>query len=380
MKLGIVVIGYNRVNSIKRLIESLLNADYEGDAVDLIISIDNSGTDHVEKYAQSVIWPFGEKLVKTYPERLGLRSHILTCGDYVAGYDAIAVFEDDIFVSPAFYRFMKEAVRCYQDEPQVAGISLYTHLWNENAQRPFCPEKRQYDTYYLQYAQSWGQVWMPKQWRAFRAWYEAHGGQFQADAKTPKHITRWAKTSWLKYHIKYCIDENKYFVYPYFSYTTNYVEVGQHCKTSNKIYQVPMAFADCGEYRFPAFGAPDAVYYDGFFERQLSPEALMLEDSVSVDLYGMKEMGKARYLLSTQRLDYPVVKSYGLYLRPQERNVLCDVPGNDIFLYDTREGTGKKREVFTMTRWDYDSRVFDYRYILKVVANVMKNKLLGRDG
>lgn len=379
MKFGIVVVGYNRVDSMKRLIASLLDADYEGDNVDLIISIDNSGTDYVEEYANTVQWPFGDKKIKTYKERMGLRKHILTCGDYVYNYDGIAVLEDDIFVSPAFYHFMKQAVAFYKDDDNVAGISLYTHLWSENVQRPFCPEKRQYDSYFLKYAQSWGQVWMPKQWRAFRDWYESHSGEIEADHKTPKHITRWAKTSWLKYHIKYCIDNNKYFVYPYFSYTTNYVEVGQHCKTSNKIYQVPMAYDDSREYHFPAFGAQDVPYYDGFFERQILPETLMLDDEVSVDLYGAKEIGKERYVISTQRLDFAVIKSYGLYLRPQEMNVLYNIPGDDIFLYDTTIGSGEKTEEFSMTRWDYDSRVFDYRYVIKVVANVFKSKILRRN-
>ena len=120
MGYAIVAIGYNRVNSIKRLLESLLRADYLNDKVDLIISIDNSGTTSVEEYAANMEWPFGNKIIKTYPKRMGLRNHILTCGDYVEGYDGIAVFEDDIFVAPTFYSFMKQAVEFYKDDDNVA--------------------------------------------------------------------------------------------------------------------------------------------------------------------------------------------------------------------------------------------------------------------
>ena len=72
-KLAILAIGYNRVDSISRLLESLNVANYGGDQVPLIISIDNSGSDDVEKYANQFLWKHGEKIVKTYPERLGLR-------------------------------------------------------------------------------------------------------------------------------------------------------------------------------------------------------------------------------------------------------------------------------------------------------------------
>ena len=379
MKFAIVAVGYNRVESLKRLIGSLQNADYEGDVVSLIISIDNSGEDAVEQYASTVAWPFGELIIKTYPERMGLRKHILTCGDYVYNYDAIAVIEDDIYVSPAFYRFMKQSVRYYENDMNIAGISLYSHLWNENVQRPFCPEKRAYDIYFLQYAQSWGQIWMPKQWKMFRDWYENHSGEIEADNKTPKHITQWAKTSWLKYHIKYCIENNKYFVYPYLSFSTNFVEVGQHCKTSNKIYQVPMDYENFRDFFLPPYGSTEVPYYDAFFERQIDPADIKLDDRVMVDLYGAKNCGPERYIISTRRLDYKIVKKYGLHLRPQEMNVFLDIPGEDIFLYDTKQQAKNTINTkFSMLRWDYDSRVFDYKYIMKVLAKVIRDKIIKR--
>ena len=49
-KIAIVVIGYNRINSIKRLLLSLENAYYDNDNIDLIISIDKSDTDIIETY------------------------------------------------------------------------------------------------------------------------------------------------------------------------------------------------------------------------------------------------------------------------------------------------------------------------------------------
>ena len=43
--IGLVVITYNRLLSLERLLSSLLIADYNDDKVDLIVSIDFSGND-----------------------------------------------------------------------------------------------------------------------------------------------------------------------------------------------------------------------------------------------------------------------------------------------------------------------------------------------
>jgi glycosyltransferase involved in cell wall biosynthesis len=379
---AIVTIGYNRVNSLKRLINSLLNAEYLNDKVDLIISIDNSGTNAVEEYAKKVSWPFGNKTIKTYPERMGLRKHVLACGDYVYGYDAIAVLEDDIFVAPTFYSFMKQAVEFYKEDENIAGISLYSHLWSENNRRPFVPEKKKYDNYFLQYAQSWGQVWMPRQWQAFRDWYMKNDGEIKPDENTPEAIVNWPKTSWLKYHIKYCIEKNKYFVYPYMSYTTNFVEIGEHCRTSNTVYQVPMVYDAAGDYRFARFGAEDVAYYDAFFERIISADVFNdIDGEVEVDLYGNKPIkASAKYLLTSKRLTKLALRKYGLQLRPHEMNVFQNIPGNDLFLYDlSKESTEPTAfSDFVMARWYYDSRVFEYPYIIKVLWRLIKSQILKR--
>lgn len=377
MKFAIVAIGYNRVHGLKRLLSSIDKANYENDEVDLIVSLDKSDVNEVENYANGFVWNHGKKVVKTYPQRLGLRKHILTCGSYVHDYDAIAVFEDDIFVAPSFYSYMKQAVEFYKDDMNIAGISLYSHLWSEGVKRPFFPQKNEFDNYFLQYAQSWGQVWMPKQWDEFYAWYETHTGELENNINTPQHILKWPKSSWLKYHIKYCIENNKYFVYPYISFTTNFVDLGEHCKESSLIYQVPMDYGLNNKFKFARFGDKKGIYYDGFFERVLNFKAILkLDKDVIVDLYGQKDFEENAYLLTTRRLNYTIINSFGLQMRPHEINVIEGIEGTDIFLYDlskSKKNTEPHR--FSMSRWNYDSRVFDYRYIICVVLHILKGKI-----
>lgn len=57
--IAIVTVAYNRVKSLSRLLNSLLCADI--DNAPLIISIDKSNTNEVERYANDFIWPYGEK-------------------------------------------------------------------------------------------------------------------------------------------------------------------------------------------------------------------------------------------------------------------------------------------------------------------------------
>lgn len=379
-ELAIVVVGYNRCDSLKRLISSLKQVDYMGDTVDLIVSIDNSGSDKVEVYANSLEWEYGEKIVRTFPERQGLRNHILQCGDYTEDYAAIAVFEDDIFVSPDFYNFMKQAVAFYKDEEAVAGISLYNHMFCENSQRPFTAQKGNYDNYFLQYAQSWGQIWMTKQWRRFREWYKKNDGDIISSNQIPKCIREWANTSWLKYHIEYCILENKYFVYPYDSLSTNFVERGQHCKKPSTVYQVPMLYGHKGRYNFCRFGAEDGIYYDAFFERQIGIARLNIpKDDVIFDINGVRGIDRQkRYFVSSQKLDFRILEEYGYQLRPAEMNVLLGIAGKAIYLYDTKETAHNTFCDMALERWCYDTRVESLRYtstiILKMILEKFKNK------
>lgn len=80
-KIAIICVGYNRIKSMKRLLGSLLNAEYPSNDIPLIISIDCSGDEELYNFVRDFEWPYGEKYVNIQKERLGLRNHIYQCGD-----------------------------------------------------------------------------------------------------------------------------------------------------------------------------------------------------------------------------------------------------------------------------------------------------------
>ena len=352
-KYAIVAVGYNRPASMQRLLNSLAGCFYDNDNVTLIISIDNCGTNEVEECANSFSWRFGEKKVITYYERLGLRKHILHCGDFVIDYDAIAVFEDDIVAAPGFYIYMKEAVEKYKNNDQIAGISLYNHLWNVHVEMPFEPAPTPFDTYFLQFAQSWGQVWTKNQWLAFREWYNRNCEEFGEIEGIPLGVCKWPKSSWLKYHIRFCIEQNKYFVYPYKALSTCFSDIGMHCKVSDTHLQVPILTAIQERYRFPDLNDPDCAIYDAYFERRCLSGKLGGIDAndISVNLYGYKgTTEKKRYVLTMKKMPYKIVDSYGLQYRPHELNIFFSAHGNDIFLYDTSDSVNARIKQISDTK------------------------------
>ena len=70
---------------------------------------------------------------------------------------------------------------------------------------------------------------------------------------------------------------------------------------------------------------------------------------VCFDLYGLKvtPLGK-KYLLSCKKYDFPIVRTYGLRMRPQEQNVIAGIEGDGIYLYkvngDETLYSGKRRK------------------------------------
>jgi GT2 family glycosyltransferase len=223
----IIVIGYNRPKAIERLLNSLLKASYPG-IVDLIISIDGGkgdwekggqgdgetrrrgdkktgrGGEEVREVAVNFKWPFGTKKLIFHETNMGLRKHVLSCGDLSKDYDGVIVLEDDLYVSPVFYQYTLQAFDYYKDDLKIAGISLYSHAYNETAQFPFRPLTDDSDVFFLQYAASLGQFWSRENWSAFREWYDAlEPGDESTGHSTghlPTNIRLWPETSWKLYH------------------------------------------------------------------------------------------------------------------------------------------------------------------------------------
>lgn len=381
-EIAIVVIAYNRPHSLKRILGSIGKAYYPRTDIPLVISIDRGDNKEVLEIAEAFQWNYGDKRVLYQERNLGLRPHVLQCGNLTKEYENIIMLEDDIYVSPSFFAYTQQALEFVEENPDIAGVSLYQHLLNAHAREPFLPIDDGYDNWYMQMASSWGQAWTRRQWSDFYDWYMKWGSKDIASNTMPKNISSWSEKSWLKYFDKYLVETGKYFIYPRISLTTNFSDLGEHETKCINDLQVPMLMAKKKIYHFSTMEQSQSVY-DIFYENQKLTEALkadcsnIAEDNVTIDLYGGKCTYK-RYLLSSSALPYDVVVRYGRKLRPIDMNVMEHIDGNAFFLYDTNQPAKAPKED-KVQKYLYHYRAFKAQYglmigIYRIVELFRKNK------
>lgn len=342
-RIAIIAVAYNRTESLRRLLQSLEGADYP-EPVTLIVSVDKSDSDSVERMADGYHWPHGEKRVAKHGKNLGLRAHMLSLGRYFDEFDALIVLEDDVTVVPSFYHYAQACVEKYFDDESIAGISLYSFSSNYQTYLPFMPVKTRWDVYFMNCAQSWGEVWMKPSWKAFKAWYDACTDDFSTD-RLPRCLNQWPKSSWLKYHTRYCIEQDKYFVYPYYSLSTNNADPGTNQKGgADTFFQATLLATVQKEFLLPPEEGKLAslqrpACYDGFFQARFLGSYLGInEEELCVDLFSEKPAALfCHYVLSNRLLPFKVVRSFALQLRPVEMNIVCGREGSELFLYDTTQ-------------------------------------------
>ena len=335
---GIVVIGYKKLEGIKRLLSSLEKVDYqERNDITLILSIDFAQDNNdVRGFVEDYNWQHGEKSTIIYSENQGLKKHIISCGDLTNEFDILVVLEDDLYLSNSLYHYAHSAASYYFDDDNIAGISLYNFDKNWlNTLHPFNPQNSEFDVYFLKIAQSWGQVWTKNKWSKFKEWYSKNP-EFIASEKLPKPLNDWSsKSSWLKYHDRYCIEENKYFVYPYISISTNFSDPGTHSKTFSNDSQSRL-LTNKTSFNFPEFSR-SAVIYDEFMEREGLEEIIGVpEGTLTVDIYGNKpKVLFKEFLLTTRNYNYEIINEYLLCFKPIEYSIIQHIRGNGIILYNT---------------------------------------------
>ena len=191
-QIALIVVGYNRIKSMTRLLESLLRAKFTH-PVPLVISIDCSGNEELYTYAHEFEWPFGKKYVNIQTKRLGLKEHILQCGDLTQYFKGVVILEDDIYVSEFFYPYVEQAVEYYYNDERIACISLYRNEFQGLVMLPTLSIQDGYDGFLKQSVASWGQCWTDKMWRSFREWYDNEDRENFEHIDMPEEIKSWGK-------------------------------------------------------------------------------------------------------------------------------------------------------------------------------------------
>lgn len=332
-RIAIVSVGYNRLKSQVRQLSALARADYSGfDNVPLIISIDCSGDTELYDYVRNYEWPHGDKYVIIRETRMGLKEHILACGDLTQYFKGIILLEDDIYVSKDYYNYIDQMEKAYGNDDNICSIALYSNEMNGYCWLPLVRLKNDSDVFADQAVSTWGEYWNGRMWKGFREWLSKTDIPW-ADIDMPHQIKEWTK-AWSKFFDAYMVLEGRWSIFPYTSLTTNFSDAGEHGDANNTIVQVSL---QQGHKTYQTLPFEKLVKYDIYSNNIGLADALNIPlEDICLDLYGVRPNDhNRRYYLTVKKLPYKVVESYGLYMRPHELNVIERIPGNDIFLYDT---------------------------------------------
>ncbi len=219
--LKIIVLTMNRVHTLQTLLQSLTRTDFSGDDVDLHICFDfHPDQQEAKDFAQSFNFKHGRKKISVSPEARGLATSWFEAWIPRNDYSRAIILEDDIELSPDWYKFLKRLWLAYGEVEDLAGISLQRqtlipyvpsperHFEIENAHRPFM--------YPLVGSIAFSPH--PKVWRRFLTWINSNDSSSH-DVTTPGLITSdwWnsldKKHMWTQHFIYYCVILEYYTLY-----------------------------------------------------------------------------------------------------------------------------------------------------------------------
>ncbi len=360
MKPAIVVVGYNRPQSMKRLLDSIGKAKYPSTDIPLIVSIDESDrSDEVEQVARDFDWKYGTLHIRRFSERQGLRKHIIQCGDYSETYGAVIILEDDLVVAEDFYIYTCRAHDVYGEDDRICGVSLYSYAVNVFTHFCFYPAPSADDVFLGDMVVTWGQSWNLRQWRAFKEWYTEHEDALPSvNPKMPRDISNWTR-SWGRYFASFMVDKGVSYIYPYRSRTTCFSDYGEHYKSFVPLtfVQVPLMQGCPSEYKMSDY--EQLVHYDIFYERVLNKNHSVCGipgSEICMDLNNMKTSAQGKkYVLTNEPVQHKKIASFALTMRPICMNVLEEIPGDQLHLYqlendEIRRWKGKKPKYFANRR------------------------------
>ena len=381
-KIALVAVGYNRLQGLQRLLESLRHAFYDGMEVPLVISIDCSGNENLYSYVNQFEWPYGRKYVNIQSERLGLKKHIYQCGDLTQYFKAIALFEDDIWVSPYFYRYLNQVVDWYGNDDRICEIALYRNERLGGSGFYFDTLHDGSDCFLWQDVCTWGQCWTPKMWQSFRDWLEVHDDDYVNAVDMPLEVKQWTR-AWSKYFIAYEVDTHKYVLFPHESLTTNFNDGGgEHGGGSNWV-QVNVLH---GYRNYQLSDVDKMVKYDIYTNNESLYDWLpdRYKNQTCLDLYGTRDSyGNMRYILSMKLLPFEYVEEWGIDMSPVELNIMYNIKGKGLRLYDTSKAiqckTGRFK-YYTDDAINFYIRGLNLNYIIRAIGNRLKYKILRKLG
>lgn len=256
-RLHIKVLTFDRIDSLMRCLDSLERALYDGDSVSLSVFVDHP-SHHVggkwtsraaerTRVAHALLrrvdnftWTHGEKVVHYRSQNAGIQPQWLEAWWPASVNDFAFVVEDDMQVSPVFYRYFKHMAATYyynasNFDPHVYGISFQRQAFVPGIGGS--PLVRRGVPFLYQLVGTWGQILFPAPWKDFRTWYDMRRYNESCHPAIPGlKTTQWwfnkGNKLWTPWIIKWAHARHMYNMYTSFpgnlSLTTSLRPVGSN--------------------------------------------------------------------------------------------------------------------------------------------------------
>ena len=174
--LRIIVMVYDRATSLRKCLNSLQDVDYLGDSVSIHIWIDRQAVSNTIPMASYLVakkfhFKKGQYYVHIHPRHMGIQGQWLYTYRPRTGSKEIVLFlEDDMTVSPFFYRWLKPAQNLYYNRTDISGYSLsYPRMAHGNGNPLIIPKI--YNVYLYRVICTWAFSPHPRSWRKFQEWF-----------------------------------------------------------------------------------------------------------------------------------------------------------------------------------------------------------------
>jgi hypothetical protein len=343
VKPAIVIAAHRRPVALARLLASVQRASYPtGVDVPLVISIDPLPAGHrdaadaeaVARIADGFAWTNGAKTVLRREMPLGLVAHFLACASLSARYGSIALLEDDLVVSEAFYQSAAAMLDAYGTDDRVALACLYALWFGGFDLEPFEPIDDGSEVFFVGVPYTQGLAFTAAQWARLAptldpAWPQA------PDPRLHPAFHRLGKDEWFPRIAAACVTAGSWVVYPRRSLVTGWGDAGTHFARASEFLQVPLR-RGAAISRLVALDVADAVY-DPFFElepnvlRRLAPRFEGLDLELDLRATKPRDAIRAAHVITTRPCRRPLA-GFALAARPMEVNVIDAVPGEAIHL------------------------------------------------
>jgi hypothetical protein len=226
--LRIIIMTMDRRESFMRLWWSLERAHYFGDRIDIDVWVDRNSTNHVAdpeflREISRLPWAHGRKRVHVWKRNAGIRKQWIDTWFFSAGSslekqlrERAVILEDDLSVSPFFYKWLKLAHKAFENNDEVIAYTL--------TRASLCPAHcgelyggpgpEHVATQFLSpLVGSWGLSPKASHWIAFRQWYHEEAlrknirpyvdGLITTDWYRLFEMEHREQSMWTAFHIKY---------------------------------------------------------------------------------------------------------------------------------------------------------------------------------